>query len=29
MKILIWSPHTAIWVHSFPESIVGDTLTKS
>lgn len=29
MKVLVWSPHTAIWVHAFPESIVAETLVQA
>lgn len=29
MKILFWSPNTDIWVHSFPEAIVAESLRKA
>jgi UDP:flavonoid glycosyltransferase YjiC (YdhE family) len=28
MKILFFSPHTAIWVHAFPEALVAEALQQ-
>ena len=29
MKILFYAPHSAIWVHAFPEALVAESLAKS
>jgi hypothetical protein len=29
MKIIFFSPHSAIWVHAFPEALVAETLQQS
>ncbi len=29
MKILVFAPHSAIWVHAFPEALIAESLGKS
>src|SRR5437773_12022868 len=29
MKVLFFAPHSAIWVHAFPEALVAETLLQS
>lgn len=29
MKILVFAPHSAIWIHAFPEALVAESLQKS
>src|SRR5437879_2978130 len=29
MKILVFAPHAAIWIHAFPEALVAEALAKA
>ena len=29
MKILVFAPHAAIWVHAFPEALVAEALAQA
>ena len=29
MKILVFAPHAAIWIHAFPEAVIAETLAKA
>ena len=29
MKILFFAPHSALWIHAFPEALVAQTLTSA